>query len=377
MRWTDALPNRPAVAVLTLGGAAALAGMFHSALPLWLAGTPLLAAIAAGTPSARAAGMAAFLLGPALAVAWGLRNLGIPDAIVWPGAAAVVISVSASAAAIGAVPTSVALSLVPFNPASPLLPLAAALPGSGLAGPGTAIALLAVAERRGTIPRRVITLGSIVAAALWNTTIPPPPEARSGWREVAEPPTLTPLGRILALRRLVPPGGGVILGENSIDAGDKAALSLLCDTATERNATIHLGVRAPDGHGLVWRINPQGCARETGSRHTPVHAAHIGIPGLTGGMLPTPSPYPPDPAAPGHWMVCLEGFLPWSWLPLLARPVAEPVIVIANDRATAPLPVPALRRKATRAMARLAGLETPHADTGHNILVRAPSEQSP
>ena len=377
MRWTDALPDRPAVAVLTLGTAAALTGMFHPALPLWLAGTPLLAAVAAGTPSARAAGMAAFLLGPAIAVAWGLRNLGVPDAIVWPGAAAVVISASAIAATIGTMPTSVALTLVPFNPASPILPLAAALPGSGLAGNGVVLALLAVAECCDTVPRRALALGSIAAVALWNTTVPPPPEARSGWREVAEPPTLTPLGRMLALRRLVPPGGGAILGENILDASDTAALALLCDTATERNATIHIGVRAPNGRGLVWRIDPQGCARRAGPRHTPVHAAWIGIPGLTGGMLPALSPYPPDPAAPGHWLVCLEGFLPWSWLPLLARPVSEPVIVIANDRATAPLPMPALRRKATRAMARLAGLEAPHADTGRNILVRAQRKRAP
>ncbi|MDE0697214.1 MAG: hypothetical protein OXH76_15445, partial [Boseongicola sp.] len=84
-----------------------------------------------------------------------------------------------------------------------------------------------------------------------------------------------------------------------------------------------------------------------------------------------PMPVTDVRAAGPHFLVCLEGFLLWSWARIAVTGAGPDVVVASNDGAFGPLPVAVLRRKAAGAMSALLKRGIAHAETGRTLLVRA------
>ena len=375
------------------GSVLAVQAFFIEAVPLWVAGLPLLAGIWAGTPLARATAMVGWLAVPAVVSAIGLTGIGHDPVLVWGGAALVVIALACLPALFGISLASFGMTLVPFFPASPFVALADVLPGYGLAALAIVAVSLACIE---FLPRHrgkaLLALCAGLAAmngAGWEPGRIPP----SAWAEVPESPGLTETGRRLAILDVLPDGGAAVLGEAVFRADDHAALSAWCRAAEARDLTLFVGVTETlegaellDGtdRGAVWRLDREGCS--PGAVPTVVARAWLGIPGVTGDLVAMPGRYGDwSPGLPfddtwmaGPWedetwtapefLVCLEGFLPWAWLSL--SPGGGDVVVISNDEAFGKIPVHVLRRKAAGAMASLLKRGIAHAETGRTVLVR-------
>lgn len=360
-----------AAVIAAAGPALAVPAFFVEAVPFWLAGLPLLAGIWVRTPLARAAAMAGWLAVPSAVSAIGLAGIGFAPELAWSGAAAAVLALAVLAGAIGISLASFAVTLVPFFPASPLVVLADVLPGYGVAALGIVALALAGIE---LLPRyRAQALIAVVAALAAVSVVDwaPGPAPASPWAEVPEPATATETGRRLAIRDVLPAGGAAVLGEAVFRADDFAARDSWCRTAEERDVTLFVGVTETLGgtdRGAVWRLDRETCA--TGAAPAVAARAWLGIPGVTGGWLPMPGA-DVDGTGP-EFLVCLEGFLPWSWARLARTGAARrDVIVVSNDGAFGALPVHVLRRKAAGAMAALLKRGVAHAETGRTLLVRA------
>ena len=388
LRW----PFAVGASALFVAGSAITAGAFFlPGAPLGAALLPLGAAFWAGAAPARAAAMMAFAIWPIGLCAWGLVGTGAPPLIMAP-AAFLVVALGLIAGVIGLLPVTLFLTLIPVFPASPALPLAAMLPGTGLIGPAGAALLLAAIEatrcariRRGGLA--LATGGLCVWAALHSGASPPgAPGSGAQWVERRVPPAFTERGGWIALRRALPDGATIVMGENLFDAEDAAARAFWCRAARVGNLTVLLGVAEPYGaarRGAVWRLDAETCAARP--RADPaLYRAGLGIPGLTGTWGPMrPAAHarailPGATASAPDWLICLEAFLPWAWAGVLTGPARAriPVVVIANDSAFGPLPglgappVGVLRRKVARAMAGLAGRPVYFADTGATYLIR-------
>jgi len=366
---TRAGRTRSAAAAVALSGPVlAVPAFFHGGIPLWLAGLPLLAGIAAGTPSARAAAMAGWLAVPAWLSAVGMEGIGHAPASVWAVAVATVAAAACLAALVGIAAVTAAVTLVPWFPASPLVALADALPGLGFVGLGATTLCLAAVEPvpRGRTPLLLALAGLLTA---WNLNAPPP--GSTVWTERPEPPALTERGRVAAVRDSLPAGATAILGEAFFRAGDAAAGGAWCRAAEARGLTLFIGVTerwAGTDRGAVWRLDREACA--PGAAPAVAARAWVGVPGVTGGWLPMPAGGARRRPGP-DFLVCLEGFLPWAWARLSLDGAGPTVAVVSNDRAFGPLPVPVLRRKAAGAMAALTGRTAVHAETGRTLLTRA------
>lgn len=347
--------------------ALAVPALFHAAVPFWIAGLPLVAGIWAGTPLARAAAMAGWMAVPAATSAFGLAGIGQPGALVWTGAAIVVVACAVLAARLGIATVTIALTLVPVFPASPVVVLADTLPGLGLIGLGIAALCLFAVEHlpRGRTPLLLALVGLLGA---WKIQSPPP--GPSAWTAIPEPPGASERGRWLAILELVPEGATAILGEAVFRDGDLAALGFWCRAAEARDLTLFIGVtetwRRAD-RGAVWRLDRETCA--PGRAPAIAERAWLGIPGVTGGWRPMPRAGG-DATGP-DFLICLEGFLPWSWARLAAARASRDVVVVSNDGAFGSLPVHVMRRKAAGAMAALDDRAVAHAETGRTVLVRA------
>ncbi|MXX91183.1 MAG: hypothetical protein F4213_09270 [Boseongicola sp. SB0677_bin_26] len=363
--------NATFATLLALAGPAlAIPAFFQAEVPLWLAGLPLLGGIWAGTRLARAAAMFGWLAVPAAVSAIGLTGIGHAPELVWPGAAAVVVSIACVAACTGLLPATFLLALVPFFPASPLAALADVVPGTGIGGLCLVAAALAWVELLPSFRGRCL-LAVLVALAAVNWTefegfrSPPSP-----WAELPEPPGLTERGRWIAIRDSLPEGSAAVLGEAVFHAGDASALDFWCRAAAAKDLTLFVGVtETSDGadRGAVWRLDRETC--RVGSTPGVAARARLGIPGITGDWRPMPFV---EPGAAGpHFLICLEGFLPWSWARLLASGAERDVVVLSNDGAFGALPVAVLRRKAAGALAALLKRGIAHAETGRTLLVRA------
>lgn len=364
----NGVPTRILAGLIALAGPAlAVPAFFHAAVPFWVAGLPLIAGLWAGTPLARAAAMGGWLAVPAATSAIGLAGIGQPAVLAWAGAAAVVLAVAVLAARLGIATVTVALTLVPFFPASPVVVLADALPGLGLVGLGMAFLCFAAVEPlpRGRTP---LLAGLIVLLAFWKAQSPPP--GPSEWIAVPEPSGVSEHGRWRAIRDGLPEGAMAVLGEAVFRAEDLAALDFWCRAAEGRDLTLFVGVtedRGATGRGAVWRLDRETCA--PGGVPAIAARAWLGIPGVTGDLLPMPVTAA-DGTGP-DFLICLEGFLPWSWARLAATGAHRDAIVISNDGAFGALPVHAMRRKAAGAMAALLARDVNHAETGRTLLVRA------
>ena len=353
-----------AALIAIAGPALAVPAFFHGAVPFWIAGLPLLAGILAGTPLARGAAMAGWLAVPAAISAIGLTGIGHPVELVWPAAALAVLALAGLAAITGLGIATVVVTLVPFFPASPLLVLADALPGAGIPGLAVAALVIAVIEslRRG---RGLLLVALVALLGAWKSYAPPPPA--STWAGFPEPPGVTERGRWIAIRDFLPVGAAAVLGEAVFRAEDSSALDFWCRAAEERDLTLFIGVTETwngTDRGAVWRLDRESCA--PGASPVVAAQAWLGIPGVTGDV----GPMPWDGAVPG-FLVCLEAFLPWSWVRLATGGPLADVVVISNDGAFGRLPVPVLRRKAAGAMAALVGVGIAHAETGRTLLLRA------
>ena len=359
-----------AVMIALAGPAFAVPAFFHAAVPFWLAGLPLLAAIWAGTPHARAAAMLGWLAVPAAVSAIGLTGIGHAPELVWPGAVAVVAAIAIVTVYTGISLATIALALVPFFPASPLVPLADVLPGTGIGGLCLVAGALAWVELlpsfRGRFLLGILAVLAAVSSLEWEGFRAPP----SAWAELPEPAGLTERGRWIAIREFLPEGSAAVLGEAVFRADDLPALDFWCRAAEARDLTLFVGVTetwAGTDRGAVWRLDRETC--RPGGAPGVAARAWLGIPGVTGDWLPMPVANVVP--AGQHFLVCLEGFLPWSWARLVATGAGGDVVVVSNDGAFGSLPVAVLRRKAAGAMAALLKRGVAHAETGRTLLVRA------
>ena len=387
-----------ALLVAVLGPALAAPAFFVEAVPLWVAGLPLLAGIWAGTRLAQAAAMFGWLALPAAVSAVGLTGIGHDPVLVWGVAALVVMALACLPALFGISLASFGMTLVPFFPASPFIPLADVLPGFGLAAlaivaTGLACIELLPRHRGKALLALLAAVAAVNGAGQGPGRVPP-----SAWAEVPEPPGLTATGRRLAILDVLPDGGAAVLGEAVFRADDMAALAAWCRAAEARDLTLFVGVTETlDGslpgatgwfdetdRGAVWQLDREGCA--PGRAPTVVARAWLGIPGVTGDWVGMPGrhgdwmhelgedgewlrgPWEDDSWTAPEFLVCLEGFLPWAWLWL--SPGGGDVVVISNDGAFGALPVHVLRRKAAGAMASLLKRGIAHAETGRTVLVR-------
>ncbi|MXX88023.1 MAG: hypothetical protein F4213_07705 [Boseongicola sp. SB0677_bin_26] len=380
-----------AALIALAGPALAVPAFFVEAVPFWISGLPLLAGIWVRTPRARAAAMAGWLAVPAAVSAIGLAGIGHAPEIVWPGAVAAVLALAALAGVTGISLAAFALTAVPFFPASPLVVLADVLPGYGIATLLVVALALASVEllprHRGQALVTVVAFLVAVNAMEWKPGLQP----ASRWAEVPEPAAATETGRRLAIRDILPEGGAAILGEAVFREDDRAARDAWCRIVAERDVTLFVGVTetlAGTDRGAVWRLDRETCA----PRAVPAIAtrAWLGIPGVTGGLLPMPGTdvgVDLVPGEDGRWqrvpaygrtgtgspefLVCLEAFLPWAWARLASEGRARDVVIVSNDGAFGALPVHVLRRKAAGAMATLTKRGVAHAETGRTVLVRA------
>ena len=365
-----------AIVLLTAGLPLVTAAFLLPAMPFWAAILPLAAGIALATPLARAAAMAAFLLPAALICAWGFIGIGIAPALVWPAALLVVAALAGMTALIGITAATALMTAVPVFPASPLLPFADALPPLGLYGLIAALGLAAALE----YGRNLISAGGVAGLALlgmfsslgagtfnhWTTHGVPV------WIEAPAPRTVTERTGWIAIRDNLNPGTTAVLGENVFAAGDTEALRFWCRAVKARELTLYIGVAEPMGaasRGAVWRLDAHSCERPV--RPEVVYRARLGIPGVTGTWGPMPPIERTDPLM-ADVLICLEAFLPRAWVPLLQGSAAtgQPVVILSNDTAFAPIPVHVLRRKAAGAMAGLAGRPVVHAETTRTVLLR-------
>lgn len=359
--------DRTVAAMIAIAGPVlAVPAFFHEDVPFWFAGLPLLAGLWAGTPLARGGAMAGWLVVPAATSAIGLTGIGHPGTLVWPGAVAIVLALTGVAWLIGIALATITVTLVPVFPASPIVVLSDALPGVGIAGLGIAALCFALVEQ---VPRGrgLLLIAFVALLGGWNSQAPPP--LPSTWTEVPEPPGATERGRWIAIRDFLPEGAAAILGEAMFRAEDLSALDFWCRAAETRDLTLFVGVtetRDATDRGAVWRLDRDACT--PGGAPVIAARAWLGIPGVTGGWLPMPGG---DTATAGpDLLICLEGFLPWSWARLVVTGAALDVVVVSNDGAFGPLPVPVLRRKAAGAMAALLDRGIAHAETGRTLLVR-------
>ena len=312
--------------VFILASAVTATGFFVAAVPLWVAGLPLIAAILAGHKRRELACVtfAAFMLWPAILCAAGLTGIGFHPLLVWPLALIAVIALAWLASLTGVVLLALILTAIPVFPASPLLVLADVVPGTGIIGPVVLLLCLAIVNFRQAKRRRTKKGGKaarmpghgwaglrdragaavmiVAGIVVWNLALAAYPAQTAGhpqvspakagtqtpeapvWRQMDEPRALTERGRWIALRDMLPPGSQAIFGENVFAADNQAAIAFWCDAARQRDLTLWIGVRVDqDGirRGAVMRFDPQSCAW-TKPRPEIVHAAQRGIPGITG-----------------------------------------------------------------------------------------------
>lgn len=365
-----------AIALFICGLPLVAAAFVHEAMPFWTAILPLAVGIALGTPLARGAAMATFLLPAALICAWGFIGIGASPLLAWPAAVLIVAALAGMTSLTGITAATVLMTAIPTFPASPILPFSDALPAFGLSGLVVALGFAAALEygRDWARASGVIGLGIIGSLSLLS--------AQSSnrfflqdapvWVEERVPVALTERTRWIALRDSLDPGAVAVLGENVFEAGDVEALRFWCRAAETRDLTLYIGVAEPFGpatRGAVWRIDRETCQDRT--RSPAVYRAQYGIPGVTGTWARMPA-FHDDNAPTGDVLICLEAFLPWSWVPLLQGTAASrgPIVVLSNDAASWPIPVHVLRRKAAGAMAELAGRPVHHAETGQTVLVK-------
>ena len=360
--------SRVAVWLTLFAGSMALtgAGCLFDAAPFVIAYLPLAGVLLVGTERRWEASalIAGHFLWPTLISGWGLVQLGYDPVAVIGGAACLIALVTALFLWLGLGPGSVLLAALPAFPANPLLVTGALLPGTGVWGGPV---LLFWALLTGWAPRLWQRAGLLAAIALAPVVLHDravtSPEPMLQKIDLSGIRALTERGHWMDILSRVNEGDTLILGENILMADDSATIAWWCRAVETRNITALIGVMGTGGLGEVWMV-------ESGMEcPVPLYRAALGVPFVNAeifaGYRATHLAVSPDVARPEiDWLICFEAFSLWRWISLgLNSHSPRPVVILANDRWTDPIPTASLRRKVTGAFAALYGREVAHADT--------------
>lgn len=361
-------------------------------IPVWVAYVPFGVAAVLANRVIRAGVAAGHFAVIAGISAWGLLSLGYAVWSVVPIALAALFILVLLYMVLGVAMASAVLLLVAWFPGNPLLMAGALYPGSGLVGLWLLFLCALLLERLGSYRAKAAVLLLICVAPatlLWaihanidrladfRTVLAGEIDALDlpkrdivsikvdGDRSIDAAWSLQ-----LKLADLQGPGT-VITGENIVTADDISMMDRLCRVASNRDLALLLGIAAKDGRAEIWQMNPGACDAKVMR-----YRAVIGIPGLTGPMVVNPIAAVQETGLRGALLdnmgalACFEAFSVHRWA-AMGRAGVDIVAVVSNDRWTVPIPVPELREKISRELARLFGLEVVHANTlpGSDILL--------
>ena len=324
--------------------------------------------------------MAGHFLWPALIAGWGLIQLGTPPLVMMAVGTGAVMLVSAGVAWLGMGLSALLLAALPFFPANPLLITGSILPGAGVWGLVALPVLVTVIEIQRSIWMRAVLLITLLILPglvfpwddLEEITRPDIPHFEE--IDISGDVALTERRHWALIVEHVEDGDHLILGENIFAHDDHAAIFWWCRTVRGRNITAMIGVLGQTGLGEVWLFDAETCPEPV-----PIYRTRLGIPVVNGGWWPQEADFNlvPDtnsPASEPHWLICFEAFSLWRWVDLglgnARQDEAQPVVILANDHWTAPIPTALLRRKVSRQFAALFGMEVFHADRGKTVLER-------
>ena len=384
-------------------------GFFVEGAPFAVAAIPFFLAITSGSTLRRFALVSGWVGWIALISCWGLVQMGYDPlwVIAAGGGATIIVSLLFAYCGVGL--GCLALMLLPFLPGNPLLTTGSILPGTGIFGLLVLPLALILLERINRQKLRLAALCALLAMGhlpplalaqlkAFNQTSPaaipmpdvhndnlnassgrpisPPPVSPFAILDISDVQAASDWGYFAALADRMQPGSLYITGENIIRSDDTASIAGWCRWVNERDIRVLLGVRnATDGQAQLWYFAPETCSPPV-PQPSIEYAAQIGIPGLTGGLLPNPLPAPSTQLPQTAFLACFEGFNLWRWIEV-GFTGSPHVITFSNDRWTEPLSVGLLRRKVAHQFERLLGIETAHAEAGKTMLaISLPEERT-
>ena len=322
--------------------------------------------------------MAGHFLWPTLISAWGLIQLGLHPLAVVAGGVAATLLVSAGIAWLGIGLSALILAALPVFPANPLLITGAILPGTGLWGLiALPFCVTLIEIQRGIGARAVVLVALLVLPRLFHSgfdseqAVAHAPDYKE--IDISDERALTELGYWAQIMAHIEDGDQLVLGENMFRHDDHGAIFWWCRTVQARKLTVLIGVEGPSGPGEVWQFDTASCPDPK-----PVYRAALAIPMINGGWWPRTTHFAQRPDTNGsslepHWLICFEAFSLWRWVDLgqdiAGQDSSRPVVILANDRWTAPFSTALLRRKVAAQFAALFGVEVFHADRERSALV--------
>ena len=365
--------------LLALGSATLTGvGFFVENIWLWIAYVPFLLALITIHRALRVA----FVMGHVSIIAaiscWGLIALGYsPWAIVPLGfVASFVIAMLYGILGVGL--ASTVLLAIPYLPGNPLLMAGALYPGAGFTGLGLlALGSILVAFCSRALSRIVaVVFLCLPSVFLWTLSDEAAGQYFGSVQKGHSVSALTgfeakpiglgkkPLSRwdIQSVLNSIPEGSTIVTGENAIKAQDRAAIRAFCRVVRVRDLTLYLGVQGADGRAQVRKFDAETC-----DGGTLLYTAALGIPGLTGPVLPDAGMLKIERSSKTSgpvldFLACFEAFSIHRWA-ALAYHQATAVIALSNDHWTAPLPIAALRSKVSAQLARLFQIDVLHTNT--------------
>lgn len=353
-------------------------GFFIESAWLWVAYLPFLFALITTDRGLRGALVAGHFAVIAAISCWGLIALGYtPWAVIVFGSAASLL-LGAIFSVLGVGLASVLLLAIPYFPGNPLLIAGTLYPGTGFTGLILLVLGTLLVSFWKTSLSRAATMFFLCMPSifLWDLR----DEAAGRYFGIApEEDRVTALagfeiqpigldGKQMSrwdMQRALndlPEGSTIVTGENALKAQDGAALRALCRVVRVRDLTLYLGVQGADGRAQIRRLDQGTC--DDGAL---VYTAALGIPGLTGPVLPEVGMLNIErideagEAVP-DFLACFEAFSIHRWI-ALATHQASSVIAVSNDSWTDPLPIAALRVKVSAQLARLFQIDIAHTNT--------------
>ena len=353
------------------------AGYFVESVPFSVAYIPFILIIISQTRRQKFWLAAGHFTWSIMICSWGLIQLGHSEILIVAASMAVVIVISMITARFGVWFIAILTAVIPFFPASPLLVTGTVLPGLGTWGLFLLPAIIFAIERS-SIPsvRFAFAMGLVSlqgTLGLWNHFAYETPQAAK-YQEIdlSKITAITRRGQWDQIASYIDEDATIILGENIFDATDSAAVSYWCRVVAAKSAILYIGARNTDQAGEIWRFDEPNCPSPKR-----IYKVRVGVPGITGGILPDVVNWY-QTSLPNHksqWLICFEAFSIMSW-ERIAHLEPKQVFVLSNDVWTDPIPTALLRRKVGNEFAKLYGINVMFADTGHNLLISTPKEQS-
>lgn len=352
-------------------------GYFVENVPFSVAYVPFIFIISAQTRQQKFWLSAGHFTWSIMICCWGLIQLGHSEVLVILAGVFVVFVISMITARFGVWFIAIITTLIPFFPASPLLVTGTLLTGLGTWGLFLLPAIVFAIERLSQPSVRfafVISFVSLQAilGPLNSSAYQVPQTTKYQEIDLSKITAITRIGQWDQMTSHIPENATVILGENIFDATDNAAISYWCRIVTAKTAIAYIGVRNTDEAGEVWVFDETNCPNPK-----PVYHVRIGVPGITGGILPDMANWYQStlPAPQAQWLICFEAFSILSW-DRIAHFNPKQVFVLSNDVWTDPLPTARLRRKVGNEFSKLYGIDVMFADTGQNLLISTAKEPS-